>query len=92
MLDYSSDGDILVAFKIYGQPLHPKTALKLPGDTLLVDGPYGSFLQEPSVPPESVFIAGGIGVTPFLSVPWSSQATTCCTLIVLASQRYCELF
>ena len=64
VLDYSSDGDILVAFKIYGR-FTQKLALKLPGDTLLVDGPYGSFLQEPSMPPESVFIAGGIGVTPF---------------------------
>ena len=55
MLDYSSDGDLLVAFKIYGR-FTQKLALKLPGDTLLIDGPYGNFLQEPSVPPESVLL------------------------------------
>ncbi len=64
VLDFNDDGDLLIAFKVYGR-FTQKLALQEAGNSLLVDGPYGSFLQEPAVPPESVFIAGGIGATPF---------------------------
>jgi predicted ferric reductase len=46
-----------------------------PGDTALVDGPYGKF--RPALPEKSdrplVCIAGGIGITPFMSIlkTWS---------------------
>lgn len=48
--------------------LFKKTLLRMrPGEELFIDGPKGVFtLSKPSV--GSVFIAGGVGVTPFLSM------------------------
>ncbi|MHA1672916.1 MAG: hypothetical protein ACTSYI_04760, partial [Promethearchaeota archaeon] len=37
------------------------------GSTALFDGPYGSFKPVNSTQDELVFIAGGVGITPFLS-------------------------
>jgi predicted ferric reductase len=39
------------------------------GDTVLVDGPYGDFsVQMNSKPPCIVFVAAGVGITPFISM------------------------
>ncbi len=38
---------------------------KQPGDELIVSGPYGKFSHEEGRP--SLFLAGGIGITPFIS-------------------------
>lgn len=38
-----------------------------PGDRLLFDGPYGRFTPIPNAAPY-LFLAGGIGITPFLSI------------------------
>lgn len=39
------------------------------GDTVLVDGPYGDFsVQMKSKPPSRVFVAAGVGITPFISM------------------------
>ncbi len=57
-----------VAYKVFG-----KFTKKLPeitaGNSMLVDGAYGIFTEELNKNPElpSVFIAGGIGITPFVS-------------------------
>jgi len=46
-----------------------------PGCRVLLDGPYGTFTPEPGGPAK-LFIAGGIGITPFMSVlgSWSGAA------------------
>lgn len=38
-----------------------------PGDLVLVDGPRGNFTADRAETPKAVLVAGGIGVTPFLS-------------------------
>lgn len=38
------------------------------GDSAYVSGPFGEFIFEPTRDQHAVFIAGGIGVTPFLSM------------------------
>ncbi|MFY9398793.1 MAG: FAD/NAD-binding family oxidoreductase [Desulfomonilia bacterium] len=38
------------------------------GDPVIVSGPYGKFCQDIDTLPEIIFIAGGVGITPFLSV------------------------
>lgn len=67
VLDFDEQGRIIIAFKVYGS-FTKKLAQMEHGSTLLVDGPYGNFMREhsDSLQPGSVFIAGGIGVTPFL--------------------------
>ena len=38
-----------------------------PGDEITVMGPYGTFVFDEYKHPDAVFIAGGIGITPFIS-------------------------
>lgn len=68
VLDFSKKtGEFSVAFKVFGK--YTKKLLELKeGDTVLVDGPYGVFTNEiaASASRKSVFIAGGIGITPFV--------------------------
>lgn len=45
-----------------------------PGTVAQVEGPYGAFTQEEATQPKQVWIAGGIGVTPFLSMARSMFA------------------
>ena len=39
-----------------------------PGDDIIIDGPYGQFCFLMKKPGDVVFIAGGIGITPFISM------------------------
>ena len=59
-------GELLIAYKVFGA-FTRKLSKMLAGETLLVDGSYGVFTRELNdvPPPGSVFIAGGIGMTPF---------------------------
>lgn len=60
------DGRLLVAYKVFGKFTEKLSAVKK-GATMQVDGPYGVFTKEVDVSGrEKVFIAGGIGVTPFI--------------------------
>ena len=43
-------------------------SLLQPGDRLKVTGPYGQFTIDPEYDDSLVFIAGGIGITPFMSI------------------------
>ena len=54
------------------------------GDTVYVDGPHGSFTLERHPGMGYVFVAGGVGVTPFLSM--------LATLADAGDQRPCWLF
>jgi predicted ferric reductase len=38
------------------------------GDPVIVSGPYGKFCQDIDALPEILLVAGGVGITPFLSV------------------------
>ncbi|MEX0847006.1 MAG: ferric reductase-like transmembrane domain-containing protein [Ilumatobacteraceae bacterium] len=44
------------------------------GDRVMVDGPYGRFMPLPSQPRATVWIAGGIGITPFISAAQETPA------------------
>ncbi len=68
VLDYDNDiGEITLGFKVFG-PFTRKISQLKAGDSVLLDGPYGVYtaelVEQPLKP--SVFIAGGIGVTPFV--------------------------
>jgi len=57
-----------VAVRLRPSPYKEALANAKPGDLLTIEGPYGSFRHhgDPSVP--TVFLAGGIGITPCLSI------------------------
>ncbi|MGC2288379.1 MAG: FAD-dependent oxidoreductase, partial [Thermoplasmata archaeon] len=59
----SETGHIAVTCKISDTPFKQALARLQPGDTVEVIGPLGSFLLDGGRP--SVFLAGGIGITPF---------------------------
>jgi predicted ferric reductase len=61
-----------------------------PGARLLFDGPYGRFTPELNAAPY-LFIAGGIGITPFLSIvaDWARREITQPVSLVW-SVRYCR--
>ena len=43
------------------------------GAVAVLEGPYGEFSYRTSVRPEQVWVAGGIGITPFLSMARSLE-------------------
>jgi ferredoxin-NADP reductase len=59
----SEEGLISVTCRISDTPFKQALARLRPGDTADVFGPLGLFLFDPTRP--SVFLAGGIGITPF---------------------------
>jgi predicted ferric reductase len=68
VLDYSREtGRITVAYRTFGRFTKQMSELQ-PGETLLLTGPYGEFMSEMAETPDepTVFIAGGIGVTPMI--------------------------
>lgn len=78
VLDYDNDtGQLLIAFKKYGR-FTERLADMQTGEILLVDGPYGTFTREHQnqVQPHSVFLAGGIGITPFIKHAIEDDANT----------------
>jgi len=54
----------------------------LPGDIVLIDGPYGKFTPVQDNSPK-LFIAGGIGITPFLSILSTWKETNHSTPVTL---------
>lgn len=71
-----SSGAITIAFKEFGKFTRKLAKLRV-GDQLLIDGPYGVFTREIALDQQSqaVFIAGGIGITPFVQHIKSRPAT-----------------
>lgn len=45
------------------------------GDTLTIEGPYGNFLYDNNPKAEQIWIAGGVGITPFIAWLESLQDT-----------------
>jgi predicted ferric reductase len=60
-------GEISIAYKVFGSFTRKLSAMPK-GSNILVDGPYGVFTQEIQIDKKTpaVFIAGGIGITPFV--------------------------
>jgi predicted ferric reductase len=64
--------DISFTIKILGR--FTKTAKELKaGDEVLIDGPFGKFIPKTEIetnekPKDLIFIAGGVGITPFMSI------------------------
>ena len=87
VLDYSKKtGELSVAFKVFGR--YTKHMLEMEvGDKMLIDGPYGTFTHEIQAHPhkKAVFIAGGIGITPFVRNVLSRPKET--TMLFYASQN-----
>ncbi len=72
----AEDETLMITAKHLGDFSASMAKLK-PGDRALVDGPYGKFYPAPADknPRPLVCIAGGIGITPFLSMlkSWSAE-------------------
>jgi ferredoxin-NADP reductase len=63
----SEKGVLQFAMRLTGR--FTKTAAGLqPGDEVTVQGPYGDFTLENGTSQNAIFFAGGIGVTPFISM------------------------
>lgn len=60
-----SDGMLVLAYKHYQMFTGEMKKLQ-PGSWVTIDGPYGTFTQEMRDPAPTVFVAGGIGITPFV--------------------------
>ncbi|MEK7494085.1 MAG: ferric reductase-like transmembrane domain-containing protein [Patescibacteria group bacterium] len=59
-----------------------------PGDKLALLGPYGDFVFEPETMRRAVFIAGGVGITPFLSaVEHATENALTNDLVLLYSNK-----
>lgn len=59
------DEDMTFTIKLAGRFTQTAKELK-PGDEILIDGPFGNFI--PKSEKDLVFIAGGVGITPFISI------------------------
>lgn len=57
--------DLSFTIKLAGRFTQTAKELK-PGDEILIDGPFGNFIPKPNK--DLVFIAGGVGITPFMSI------------------------
>jgi predicted ferric reductase len=74
--EINSDGSIAIVAKILGDYTKKMDSLEK-GFKAYVDGPYGSFGDGISINERQVWIAGGIGITPFLSM--ARDFTSCPT-------------
>lgn len=78
VLDHSrKTGEIVIAFKVFGAFSKKLSKLNI-GSAVYIDGPYGTFTRELTIQPNlsCVFIAGGIGITPFMKHIMSRSANT----------------
>jgi len=60
--------ELRIAVKASGDFTSDLVANVAPGDEVRVDGPFGLFTQGDSRSDEQIWIAGGIGITPFLAL------------------------
>jgi predicted ferric reductase len=63
----AANGELRVTVKAVGDFTNQIKAIA-PGTKLIIDGPYGAFTELFSVAPKTLFIAGGIGITPIRSL------------------------
>lgn len=69
VVDYDNNaGTMVIAYKVFGAYTHKMTRL-VNEELVYIDGPYGTFTEDiipRSANQQTVFIAGGIGITPFV--------------------------
>lgn len=68
VVDFNNEtGEVSIAYKVFGSFTKKLSAMSV-GENVLVDGPYGVFTKEIELnnTTPAVFIAGGIGITPFV--------------------------
>ncbi len=76
--------------KVTGKFTKRLSELKI-GDKISVYGPYGEFTYNEKKYPDSVFIAGGIGITPFInSIRYSNEKQSLQNITLLYSSRKIE--
>lgn len=63
-----SDNFLLFTTKISQSPFKQAIAAKKVGDQLTVSGPFGKFILDNDSTKEHLFLAGGIGITPFHAI------------------------
>ncbi|HOB66214.1 ferredoxin reductase family protein [Ottowia sp.] len=68
----AADGSLRLGIKALGDWTRRLPARLAPGQRVKMDGPYGRFVFRPRVP-RQVWLAGGIGITPFLA--WAEALT-----------------
>jgi predicted ferric reductase len=61
------DTEIKFAIKAFGEYTKSLTNLKI-GSLVFIEGPYGTFGQGENLAEREIWIAGGIGITPFASI------------------------
>jgi ferredoxin-NADP reductase len=60
--------DLLVATRMRDSAFKRKFAATAPGTQVQLEGPFGSFTLHSNPARPAVFVAGGIGITPFMSI------------------------
>jgi predicted ferric reductase len=74
VLDFNNDtGDLVIVYKEFGSFTKKMTNNVNIGDIVLLDGPYGKFLNK--MTHNNIFIAGGIGFTPFYKTAISGDGS-----------------
>lgn len=73
---------VQISVKAVGRFTTPLLRIQ-PGTEVRIRGPYGTFCKDIEKKPEIVMIAGGIGITPFLSVLRHLSRTGCASRMVL---------
>ncbi|MGD8373911.1 MAG: ferredoxin reductase family protein [Candidatus Woesebacteria bacterium] len=73
VLDYDpKTGQLQITIKVFGRFTSKLRNIKV-GQKLLLDGPYGNFLSTQNNDKLTVYVAGGIGITPFYQNAISSN-------------------
>ena len=66
------EDELMIATRLRDTAFKRILSRLVPGDEMLLEGPMGSFTLHSNASKPAVFLAGGIGITPFLSI--SKQA------------------
>ncbi len=82
---------VIIAFRVSGSSFK-QTLSKLPlGTSVVVEGPFGVFTLPKATSSPIVFIAGGIGVTPFFSmICFATEENLPCKVTLLYANRSVE--
>ncbi len=63
-----NENKLSIAFRISESPFKQSILRSQPGTKVTVEGPFGNFILPADTQKSVVFLAGGIGITPFLSM------------------------